>query len=105
MPTRPVRVTLLLAGSTCDEDEVVLYLAGDAETHTGAETLEEFLNHPRRFVPARSVPAGRNHIVRREAIVMVSAVYRGWRFAHDVKQTYGADDYIEKPFSIDGCAF
>ena len=29
---------------------------------------------------------------------MVSAVHTGWRFAADVKQTYGADDYVEKPF-------
>jgi len=34
------------------------------------------------------------------AVIMITAVYRGWRFALDVKQTYGADDYIEKPFSI-----
>jgi tetratricopeptide (TPR) repeat protein len=32
-------------------------------------------------------------------VVMVSAVHTGWRFAADVKQTYGADDYIEKPFA------
>ena len=31
-------------------------------------------------------------------VVMVSAVHTGWRFAADVKQTYGADDYLEKPF-------
>jgi DNA-binding response OmpR family regulator len=31
-------------------------------------------------------------------VVMVSAVHTGWRFAADVKQTYGADEYIEKPF-------
>lgn len=33
-------------------------------------------------------------------VIMISAVYRGWRFAEDVKQTYGADDYFEKPFRI-----
>lgn len=33
-------------------------------------------------------------------VVMISAVYRGWRYAEDVKQTYGADDYFEKPFRI-----
>jgi len=32
--------------------------------------------------------------------VMISAVYRGWRYAEDVKQAYGADDYFEKPFRI-----
>jgi DNA-binding response OmpR family regulator len=33
-------------------------------------------------------------------IVMVSAVYRGWRIAQDVKQAYGVDAYIEKPFKV-----
>jgi DNA-binding response OmpR family regulator len=33
-------------------------------------------------------------------IVMISAVYRGWRFAEDLKQNYGVDAYIEKPFRI-----
>jgi DNA-binding response OmpR family regulator len=33
-------------------------------------------------------------------IVMVSAVYRGWRFAEDLKNAYGVDAYIEKPFKV-----
>ncbi len=33
-------------------------------------------------------------------VIMISAVYRGWRYAEDVKSTYGADDYFEKPFRI-----
>ena len=31
-------------------------------------------------------------------VIMVSAVHTGWRFAADVKEKYGADDYLEKPF-------
>jgi DNA-binding response OmpR family regulator len=31
-------------------------------------------------------------------VVLVSAVHTGWRFAADVKEKYGADDYLEKPF-------
>jgi DNA-binding response OmpR family regulator len=31
-------------------------------------------------------------------VLMISAVHVGWRFAADVKQKYGADDYLEKPF-------
>src|SRR5205085_9853510 len=31
-------------------------------------------------------------------VIIVSAVHTGWRFAADVKQTYGADDYVEKSF-------
>lgn len=34
-------------------------------------------------------------------VVMMTAVYRGWRFAHDAKEAYGADDYVEKPFRLD----
>ena len=33
-------------------------------------------------------------------IIMVSAAYRGWRIAEDLKQSYGIDEYIEKPFRI-----
>ncbi len=33
-------------------------------------------------------------------IIMVSAVYRGWRYAEDLKQSCGVDHYIEKPFRI-----
>jgi DNA-binding response OmpR family regulator len=33
-------------------------------------------------------------------IVMISAVYRGWRYAEDLKANYGVDAYIEKPFRI-----
>jgi DNA-binding response OmpR family regulator len=33
-------------------------------------------------------------------IIMISAVYRGWRFAEDLKTSYGVDDYIEKPFRV-----
>jgi DNA-binding response OmpR family regulator len=33
-------------------------------------------------------------------VVMISAVYKGWRYAQDVKEAYGADDYFEKPFRI-----
>jgi len=33
-------------------------------------------------------------------IVMVSAVYRGWRFAEDLQQSYGVHAFLEKPFKI-----
>jgi DNA-binding response OmpR family regulator len=33
-------------------------------------------------------------------IVMMSAIYRGWRIAEDLKANYGIEDYIEKPFRI-----
>jgi DNA-binding response OmpR family regulator len=37
-------------------------------------------------------------------IIMVSAVYRGWGFAEDLKQGFGVDAYIEKPFRIEELA-
>jgi CheY-like chemotaxis protein len=33
-------------------------------------------------------------------IIMVSAIYRGWRFAEDLKASYGVDSFLEKPFKI-----
>ncbi|MCU0657996.1 MAG: tRNA-guanine transglycosylase, partial [Polyangiaceae bacterium] len=33
-------------------------------------------------------------------IVMVSAVYKGWRVAEDARSSYGVDAYIEKPFRL-----
>jgi hypothetical protein len=75
IPTQPVRVRLVLEGgkAAAAGEEVILYLPGNAATHAGAETLEEFLNRPRRFVPAKSVPSGRNRLVSRAAIVKIVA--------------------------------
>ena len=33
-------------------------------------------------------------------IIMVSAIYRGWRFAADLKASYGVAEFLEKPFKI-----
>lgn len=33
-------------------------------------------------------------------IIMISAVYRGWRFAEDLKESYGVNGFLEKPFKI-----
>jgi CheY-like chemotaxis protein len=38
---------------------------------------------------------------RHVPVVMMTAIYRGWRFAQDAKDTYGAEDYVEKPFRLD----
>ena len=34
-------------------------------------------------------------------VVIMTAVYRGWRFAQDAREQLGARDYLEKPFRID----
>lgn len=33
-------------------------------------------------------------------IIMVSAIYRGWRVAEDLKSSYGVSAFLEKPFKI-----
>ena len=33
-------------------------------------------------------------------VLMISAVYRGWRIAEDVKVTYKVDEFLEKPFRV-----
>jgi len=33
-------------------------------------------------------------------IIMISAVYRGWRVVKDLKTSYGIFDYLEKPFRL-----
>jgi CheY-like chemotaxis protein len=40
-------------------------------------------------------------VTRSLPIVIMTAVYRGWRFAQDARESYGAQDYIEKPFRVD----
>lgn len=34
-------------------------------------------------------------------VLMVSAIHTGWRFRMDVKEQYGADDFIAKPFKLE----
>jgi CheY-like chemotaxis protein len=38
---------------------------------------------------------------RHVPVVMMTAIYRGWRFAQDARDNYGAEDYVEKPFRLD----
>ena len=38
---------------------------------------------------------------RHVPVIMMTAIYRGWRFAQDARESYGASDYVEKPFRIE----
>jgi DNA-binding response OmpR family regulator len=38
---------------------------------------------------------------RHVPVIMMTAIYRGWRFAQDARDTFGAEDYIEKPFRLE----
>ena len=42
----------------------------------------------------------RSEHYRHIPVIMISAIYTGWNFSQDVRRIYGADDYIEKPFSL-----
>src|SRR5207237_171964 len=57
----------------------------EVELEVGGDDEEEVLG----AVEVRSTP-----------VILVSAVYRGWRYAHDARETFGADDYLEKPFHL-----
>jgi CheY-like chemotaxis protein len=38
---------------------------------------------------------------RHVPVIMMTAIYRGWRFAQDARDSYGASDYVEKPFRME----
>jgi len=60
--------------------------------------LDAMLPEVHGFDIARRIKGSRRY--GRIPIIMVSAVYRGWRYAEDLKQSCGVDHYIEKPFRI-----
>ena len=61
--------------------------------------LDAMLPRVHGFEACRRLKAGAR--TRRIPVVMMTAVYRGWRFAEDAREAYGAEDYVEKPFRID----
>ena len=60
--------------------------------------LDAMLPEVHGFDIARRIKASKRyaHI----PIVMVSAVYRGWRFAEDLRESCGVEHFVEKPFKI-----
>jgi DNA-binding response OmpR family regulator len=61
--------------------------------------LDAMLPRLHGFEVARKVRS--DPATRHVPIVIMTAVYRGWRFAQDARQSYGAEDYVEKPFRVD----
>ncbi|ABS25139.1 response regulator [Anaeromyxobacter sp. Fw109-5] len=61
--------------------------------------LDAMLPKVHGFEAARRLKAGPR--TRGVPVVMMTAIYRGWRFAADAREAYGAEDYVEKPFRID----
>lgn len=71
LPTAPIEVKLTLSGGRTEE--AVFFLSPLSDSHSGPETLDEFLNKDRAFLAARSKESGRNFLVNRLAIVSVEA--------------------------------
>jgi CheY-like chemotaxis protein len=60
--------------------------------------LDAMLPEVHGFEIARRVKGSAKY--RHIPIVMVSAVYKGWRVAEDARSSYGVDAYVEKPFRL-----
>jgi DNA-binding response OmpR family regulator len=61
--------------------------------------LDAMLPKLHGFEACRRIKSGAK--TREVPVVMMTAIYRGWRFAQDARESYGAEDYIEKPFRLD----
>ena len=61
--------------------------------------LDAMLPKVHGFDACRRIKAGPR--TRRIPVVMMTAIYKGWRFAQDARDSYGASDYVEKPFRME----
>jgi DNA-binding response OmpR family regulator len=60
--------------------------------------LDAMLPHVHGFeICARLKASARNRTL---PVILCSAVYKGWRYANDAREAFGADDYLEKPFHL-----
>jgi DNA-binding response OmpR family regulator len=60
--------------------------------------LDAMLPHVHGFeICARLKASART---RNVPVILMSAVYRGWRYANDARDAFGADDFLEKPFHL-----
>ena len=68
VPTVPVEAVILLADGA--RQEVCVFLANASPFHEGPETLDEFLNSARPFLPARAAD-GRAHLIGTHGICLL----------------------------------
>jgi DNA-binding response OmpR family regulator len=61
--------------------------------------LDAMLPRVHGFDACRRIKASAR--TRQVPVIMMTAIYRGWRFAQDARDSYGACDYVEKPFRMD----
>lgn len=60
--------------------------------------LDAMLPEVHGFDLCRRIKASRRY--GHTPVIMLSAVYRGWRFAEDLRVSYGVDEFLEKPFRV-----
>lgn len=68
------------------------------ERHPDLIVLDAMLPEVHGFEIARRIKGSQRY--GQIPIIMISAVYRGWRYAEDLKQSCGVEHFIEKPFRI-----
>jgi DNA-binding response OmpR family regulator len=96
-----------LVRRTLDARGYAVELAGDGqEALDKAEALvpdlvllDAMLPKVHGFDACRRIKASAR--TRHVPVVMMTAIYRGWRFAQDARDSYGAFDYVEKPFRLE----
>jgi DNA-binding response OmpR family regulator len=60
--------------------------------------LDAMLPQVHGFEICRKIKASKRFAHTR--VLMVSATYKGWQTAAAIKKTYGADEFLQKPFSV-----
>ena len=60
--------------------------------------LDAMLPHVHGFEICQRLKASPR--TRNIPVILMSAIYRGWRYASDARDTFGADDFLEKPFHL-----
>lgn len=81
---------------TADNGRTALKIVKDREPDL--IVLDAMLPEIHGFDLARRIKGSERY--KHIPIVMVSAVYRGWRYAEDLRESCGVEHYIEKPFKI-----
>lgn len=85
IPMIPVFAEILLRGR--EPVAVTLHLATLSSAHPGGETVDEFLNSERRFIPAHARDDGHVLLLNREAILWV-------RVHLDAPMEFGREEHV-----------
>jgi DNA-binding response OmpR family regulator len=93
-----VRLLTRLGHHVIEADRGLAALRLVKERHPDLIVLDAMLPEVHGFEIARRIKGSQRY--GKIPIIMVSAVYRGWRYAEDLKQSLCVDHFIEKPFRI-----